>query len=79
MVRYPYIFNVRILQFWRYPLSVLPSSNNFTPSEPYLFTTIIIKGPIPSLILFASAKKDSMGWTEKCVILQGYQIPYLMK
>jgi len=47
MVRYPYIFNVRILQFWRYPLSVLPSSNSFTPSEPYLFRKIIIQDPIP--------------------------------
>ena len=32
MVRYPYIFNVRILRFWRYPLSGQPSSNNFTAS-----------------------------------------------
>src|SRR4030066_2469776 len=32
MVRFPCIFTVRILRFWRYPLFGLPSSNNFTPS-----------------------------------------------
>jgi hypothetical protein len=43
--RYPYLLNVRILRFWRYFLSGVPPSDNFTPAEGEPgFTIFMVRG-----------------------------------